>query len=89
MDENNIELQREDLTEEFYSLAQTHSEEVKKLLKEFEDEQLQLALNLERYEQKRTQETNLEDQGRMEDELGEDIVEVQNWLDAEINVHEA
>ena len=38
MDENNIQLLREDLTEEFSSLAQTHSKEVKKLFHDFEDE---------------------------------------------------
>ena len=32
MDENNIQLLWEEFTEEFFSLAQTHNEEIKKLL---------------------------------------------------------
>ena len=46
MYENSIQLLREYLIEELSSLAQTHTKEVKKILQDFDDEQLQLALNL-------------------------------------------
>ena len=49
MDEDNIKLLWEDLTEEFYSFVKTHSEDIRKLIDEFEDEQLQLAIELEEY----------------------------------------
>ena len=50
MDETSIRALREDLTEEFSFLTQTHSEALKKLLQDFEDEQLQLVVDLEQYD---------------------------------------
>ena len=40
MDENNIQILREDLTEEFHTLAGTHTTAIGNLLEEFNDDQL-------------------------------------------------
>ena len=47
LDEESITTIHEELTNDYYSLAQFHSMEIQKLLDEFEDDQLQLALELE------------------------------------------
>ena len=49
MDESSVQMLREDRTEGFASLTQIHSEPVKKSVQEFQDEQLQVALDLEWY----------------------------------------
>ena len=38
MDENNIQMVREDLTEDFQALAKTHTIEIGNLLEEFNDD---------------------------------------------------
>ena len=58
MDKEHITMIREDLANNFYALAQTHSEENRKLLEEFNDDQLQFTMELEAYEWERTQLTN-------------------------------
>ena len=52
MDENNIQLLWEDLTDKFHAhaLAQMHTTGIGTLRKEFTDEQLQLAIDLDKYE---------------------------------------
>ena len=47
MDENNIQILDEDLTEEFQALARTHTMTIKNLLEEFNDDQLLLMLDTE------------------------------------------
>ena len=47
MDKQNITTIREDLANDFYPLAMTHSDEIRKMLEEFEDDQLLLAMELE------------------------------------------
>ena len=53
MDKQNITTIREDLADDFYALTHTHSEEVRKLLKEFDDDQLLFTVELEVYERER------------------------------------
>ena len=48
MDDNSIQILREDLTEEFQALARTHTMTIKNLLEEFNDDQLLLMLDTER-----------------------------------------
>ena len=55
MDKKNISIIHEELIEDFYSLAQIHYTEIKKLLEEFEDDQMQFTIELETYEKERTQ----------------------------------
>ena len=38
MDEQSINTMREDLTKNFYTLAQSHSDEIRKLLEKFDDD---------------------------------------------------
>ena len=57
MDEASINFLQKDLTDEFYSLTQDHCKEIKNLVEEFEDERMQLAINLEKYEKERIQST--------------------------------
>ena len=73
MDEASINLLRDNLIiEEFYSLTQTHFMEIKKLMEEFEDEQMQLAINLKKYENEQIQsiedfvEPNMEERSEVE-----------------------
>ena len=54
MDEKNITTLQDDLTDEFYVLALAHSEKILKILEEFDDDQLQFAIDLEAYEKDRT-----------------------------------
>ena len=54
IDEKNLITIRKELSEDFYAMAQMQTDEVWKLL-EFEDDQLQLTLELEAYEQERVQ----------------------------------
>ena len=55
MDKKNITTIKEDLVNDFYALAQVHSEEIWKLVQEFDDDKLQFTLELETYERERTQ----------------------------------
>ena len=50
---------REDLTKDFYSLAQIHSTEIKKLLAEYEDEQMELKA----YKKEQTQSAKEQNEG--------------------------
>ena len=52
MDEDNNKLLSEDLTEEFGSLSQKHNAEVIRVSMEFENKQMQLAIEMEKYEKK-------------------------------------
>ena len=54
MDKKNIATLQKDPRDEFYALARTHSEAIRKLLEEFDDDQLQFAMELEAYERERT-----------------------------------
>ena len=47
MDENNIQMVWEDLTEDFQALAKIHTTEIGNLLKEFNDDQLLLLIETE------------------------------------------
>ena len=50
MDEYNIHMFREDLTEEFHALAQTYTMMIGTLLLEFTDDQLLLTIEMDGYE---------------------------------------
>ena len=49
MDEKNVATLWEDLTSDFYVLAQAHSDEMRKMLEEFDDDQLQFSIKLGAY----------------------------------------
>ena len=49
MDEDNIELLREDLTEEYHTLAKSHIAAIEQLLEEFNDDQMLFRLEAEVY----------------------------------------
>ena len=51
MDENSIQLLREDLTREFHDLARSHTTAIKQFLEEFNDDQMLLRLEAKAYEQ--------------------------------------
>ena len=53
MDENNIELLREDVTEEYHALAMSHTAAIEQLLEEFNDDQMLFRLESEAYEEER------------------------------------
>ena len=53
MDENNIQLVREDLAEDFLALAKMHTTEIGNLLEEFNNDQLLLMIETEGYERER------------------------------------
>ena len=53
MDENNIELLREDVTEEYHALAMSHTAAIEQLLEEFNDDQMLFRLEAEAYEEER------------------------------------
>ena len=55
MDESSIQVLREDLVEEFHTLAQTHTTAIRHLLEEFNDVEMLLRLELEAYERERIQ----------------------------------
>ena len=55
MDEINIHILREYLTEEFHALAQTHTMTIRHLLEEFNDDQMLLRLDSEAYEREHIQ----------------------------------
>ena len=57
MDKKNITTIKEDLVNDFYALAQVHSEEIWKLVQEFDDDKLQFTMELETYERERMQPT--------------------------------
>ena len=44
MDKKNITTIKEDLADDFYALAQVHFEEIRKLVQEFDDDQLQFMM---------------------------------------------
>ena len=53
MDENNIQTLREDLTEEYHTLAKSHTAAIDQLLEEFNDDQMMFRLGAETYEEER------------------------------------
>ena len=53
MDENSIQTLREDLTEEYHTLAKSHTVEIEQLLEEFNDDHMLLPLEVEAYEEER------------------------------------
>ena len=53
MDENNIQLLREDLTEEYHTLAKSYTAAIERLLEEFNDDQMLFRLEAEAYEEER------------------------------------
>ena len=55
IDENNVQILREDLNKEFQALARTHTTVIGNLLQEFNDDQLLLMLETEAYECECTQ----------------------------------
>ena len=57
MNKKNINTIREELADDFYVLAQASSDEIRKLLEEFDNDQLQFALELEAYKNERVQST--------------------------------
>ena len=50
MDENSIQLLREDLTMEFHALARSHTTAIEQLLEDFNDDQMLFRLEAEVYE---------------------------------------
>ena len=53
IDEERIITIREELVDDFYAIAQVQTDEIQKLLEGFEDDRLQLTLELEAYERVR------------------------------------
>ena len=51
MDETNIQTLREDLTEEYHTLAKSHTAEIEQLLEEFNDDQMMFRLEDKAYEE--------------------------------------
>ena len=51
MDENNIQLLREDLTEEFHAMAKSHTTTIEQLLEDFNDDKMLLRVEAEAYEE--------------------------------------
>ena len=51
MDENNILLLREDLTEEFHAMAKSHTTTIEQLLEDFNDDKMLLRVEAEAYEE--------------------------------------
>ena len=69
MDEKNVATLWEDLTGEFYVLAQAHSDEIRKMLEVFDDDQLQFSIELEAYKKDRKKpKENEEEQVFIEEE---------------------
>ena len=52
MDKQKITTIREDLMDDFDALDQVHSEKIRKLREEFDDDQLQFRMELEAYQNK-------------------------------------
>ena len=50
MDKSSIQVLGEDLTEEVHALAQTHTTTIRTFLEKFNDDQLLLAIEADRYE---------------------------------------
>ena len=50
MDENSIQLLREDLTREFHDLARSHTTAIKQLLEDFNDDEMLFRLDAKAYE---------------------------------------
>ena len=55
MDEESIITIREELSKDFQAMAKVQTDEIRKILEECEDDQLQLILDLETYERERVQ----------------------------------
>ena len=53
MDQESIITIREELTEDFEAMAQEQTEGIRQLLTKFEDDQLEMTLQLEAYERER------------------------------------
>ena len=53
MDETNLQTLREDLTEEYHTLAKSHTAAIEQLLEEFNDDQMMFRLEAEAYEEER------------------------------------
>ena len=53
MDENNIQLLREDLTKDFHALAKSHTAAIEQLLEDFNDDQMLFHIDVEAYEEDR------------------------------------
>mgnify|MGYP000391441124 FL=1 len=53
MDEESIVPIWEELSDDFFALAETHLEDVQKLIERLEDDQLDTQLQFKRYEQER------------------------------------
>ena len=53
MDENNIQILGEDLTEEYHNLAKSHTAAIEQLLEDFNDDQMIFRLEAEPYEEER------------------------------------
>ena len=53
MDENSIQLLREDLTMEFHALARSHTTAIEQLLEDFNDDQMLFRLEAKAYEHER------------------------------------
>ena len=51
MDENSIQLLREDLTDEFQALAKSHTVKIDQLLEDFNDDQMLFRLEAKAYEE--------------------------------------
>ena len=53
MDDTSIQTLREDLTEEYHTLAESHTATIEQLLEEFNDDQMMFRLEAEAYEEER------------------------------------
>ena len=53
MDETNIQTLREDLTEEYHTLAKSHTAAIEQLLEEFNEDQMMFRIEAEAYEEER------------------------------------
>ena len=75
MDEESKITIREELLEDFNAIAQVQTKEIRTLLEEFEDYQLQLSLELEAYKRERVQ--------RVKKQMGDNQPEQLNISDEE------
>ena len=75
MDEESKITIREELSEDFNAMAQLQTKEIRTLLEEFEDYQLQLSLELEAYKRERVQ--------RVKKQMGDNQPEQLNISDEE------
>ena len=77
MDEVSITMVRDEFANDIYELTTHHKEEINKLLEEFDDKQITIAIELDAYEKERhQQEGELEENGNAEPTKEESLVKL-------------